>query len=117
MLSHSFDRFYVVTKFILPTLDDHKFSPFDFDSECNYLNVDLDRHRYAIYYLPNIKNICMKIVPFVHFYKKQIDSHNKTVHGILMKEIPLILSKFSKEQKGKERYNDFIINSFYWIGK
>ena len=27
MLAHSFDRFYVVTKFILPTLDDLKLSP------------------------------------------------------------------------------------------
>ena len=35
MLSHSFDRFYVVTKFILPTIEDVKFSPIDFDSECN----------------------------------------------------------------------------------
>ena len=25
MLAHSFDRFYVVTKFILPTLDDLKY--------------------------------------------------------------------------------------------
>ena len=31
MLSHSFDRLYVVTKFILPTIDDLKFSPVDFD--------------------------------------------------------------------------------------
>ena len=27
MLAHSFDRFYVVTKFILPTLDELKLSP------------------------------------------------------------------------------------------
>ena len=56
MLSHPFDRFYVVTKFILPTIKDLKFSPNDFDSECNYLNVDLDKHRYPVCYLPNIKN-------------------------------------------------------------
>ena len=54
MLSHSFDRFYVVTKFILPTIDDLKFSPTDSDSECSYLNVDLRRHQYATQYLPNI---------------------------------------------------------------
>ena len=39
MLSHSFDRFYVVTKFILPTICDLKFSAIDFDSECYHLNV------------------------------------------------------------------------------
>ena len=37
MLSHLFDRFYVFTKFILPTIDDLKYSPDDFDSECSYL--------------------------------------------------------------------------------
>ena len=46
MLSHTFDRFYVVTKFILPTIDDLKFSPIDFGSDFNYLNVDLSRKRY-----------------------------------------------------------------------
>ena len=30
MLAHSFDRFYVVTKFILPTMDDLKLAPRNF---------------------------------------------------------------------------------------
>ena len=37
MLAHSFDRFYVITKFVLPTLDDLKSSPIRYDKECNYL--------------------------------------------------------------------------------
>ena len=37
MLAHSFDRFYVVTKFILPTLDDLKSSPIRYDKECKYI--------------------------------------------------------------------------------
>ena len=37
MLAHSFDRFYVVTKFILPTISDLKFSTINFDETCNYL--------------------------------------------------------------------------------
>ena len=41
MLAHSFDRFYVVTKFILPTLDDLRLLPIKYDKECNYL-PDLD---------------------------------------------------------------------------
>ena len=40
MLSHSFSRFYVVMKIILPTIDDLRFSPVHFDSECSYLNSD-----------------------------------------------------------------------------
>ena len=36
MLAHSFDRFYVITKFILPTLDDLKIYPIKNDKECQY---------------------------------------------------------------------------------
>ena len=101
IISHSFNRFYVVTKFILPAMDDLEFSPIDHNSECSYWNVDLSRYRYPIQYLPNIKNFCKKIVPFIDFYKKQINYCNKTVHGILTKEIPLILPYFPKTKKEK----------------
>ena len=37
MLAHSFDRFYVVMKFILPTANDTKLSKFKFDGDCEYL--------------------------------------------------------------------------------
>ena len=37
MLAHSFDRFYVVTKFILPTLDDLKLSPNGYNKYCKYI--------------------------------------------------------------------------------
>ena len=38
MLAHSFDRFYVVTKFILPSIKDLKFSKLNYDSTCAYLD-------------------------------------------------------------------------------
>ena len=41
MLAHSFDRIYVITKFILPPLDDLKLSPIKYDKECKYIH-DLD---------------------------------------------------------------------------
>ena len=34
MLTHSFDRFYVVTKFMLPTKGDLKFSKLNFNNSC-----------------------------------------------------------------------------------
>ena len=37
MLAHSFDRFYVVTKFILPTLGDLKLSPIRYYKKCKYI--------------------------------------------------------------------------------
>ena len=39
MLSHSFDRFYVVTKFEMPKVQDLRFTTFSFDLTCNHLNI------------------------------------------------------------------------------
>ena len=38
MLTHSFDKFYVVTKFILPSIGDLKFSNLNYDITCAYLD-------------------------------------------------------------------------------
>ena len=46
MLSNSFNRFNVVTKYILPAIEDVKFLQINFDSECNHFKVNLDRIRY-----------------------------------------------------------------------
>ena len=36
MLAHPFDRFYVVPKFILPSIGDLKFSTLNYDNACAY---------------------------------------------------------------------------------
>ena len=38
MLAHSFDKFYVVTKFILPSIQDLKVSKLNYDNTCTYLD-------------------------------------------------------------------------------
>ena len=38
MLAHPFERFYVVTKFILPSIGDLNFSTLNYDNTCAYLN-------------------------------------------------------------------------------
>ena len=37
MLAHSFDRFYVVTKFEMPKIEDLKLTTFTFDFVCRHL--------------------------------------------------------------------------------
>ena len=37
MLSHSFNRFYVVAKFELPKVEDLRLTTVDLDSKCSYL--------------------------------------------------------------------------------
>ena len=54
----------------------------------------------------------MKIVPFIYYYKKQIDSYNKTVHNIKTKEIPLILLNFEKNKKEKRGIITSLVTSF-----
>ena len=65
VLSHSFDRFYVVTKFILANMDD-----ITFDMHYTYLDVKLYSRIHAVKHIPNMKNICTKIVPYVYYLKK-----------------------------------------------
>ena len=102
MLSHSFDKLYVVMKFVLPMVEDLKFLTIQFDSSCSYLDIGLNRSKHLTDYTPNIKNYWKKIIPFVASSKKQIEYYNCTTHEILTKEISLILMTFSKERKQKE---------------
>ena len=76
MLAHSFDRFHVVTKFILPTLDDLRLSPIKYDKECNYLHELDDQDNEQI--KQNIKDLllyCSKLRAYMAFYKMQIKAH------------------------------------------
>ena len=76
MLAHSFDR-YVITKFILPTLDDLKLSPIRYDKECNYLRKLDDQDDDQI--KENIKDLlfyCTKVKLFMVLYKMQIKSQS-----------------------------------------
>ena len=60
MLSHSFDRFYIVTKFELPKTKDLKLAAFGFDFECSYANhTTTSNTNYA-----KLLNYCIKIVPY-----------------------------------------------------
>ena len=111
MLSYYIERFYVVTK-LLMMLNFHQLISI-WNVEVLF-NADLRRRQYAVQYLPNIRDFCTKVVPFIDFYKKQIYYYNNTVHDILTKEIPLILPIFPKNRK--ERHNRTASNRLYQIG-
>ena len=99
MLAHSFDRFYVVTKFMLPTIGDIKFSKLDFDNSCTYMKKEYAPNTDSRKYLLELKTYCNKIKPFVTYYSKLIQSYNKTAHNILENKIRLLLPQVSKRQK------------------
>ena len=91
MLAHSFDRFYVVTKFILPSIWDLKFSKLNYDGTCAYLDEknshDIETKKYTL----DLLAFCRKIEPYMTYYRRQIRSHNDTAQNILKNEIDLIL--------------------------
>ena len=92
MLLHSFDRFYVVTKFKISKVKDLKLTTFSFELMCNYLNI------FYAYMQRYIKH-CKKIALYAKFYKKQIEYYNHTAYEILQNEIALILPTFGKRRK------------------
>ena len=67
MLTHSFNRFYVVTKFMLPSIKDIKFSRLNFDHTCAYMNKEYAPNTDSRKYLTKLKTYCNKIKPFVSY--------------------------------------------------
>ena len=99
MLVHSFDRFYVVTKFMLPMIRDLKFSKLDFDYTCAYMEKEYASNTDSRKYMLELRAYCNKVKPFVTYYNKLVNSYNKTAHNILETEIKLLLPQVSKWQK------------------
>ena len=99
MLSHSFDRFYVVTKFMFPTIGDLKFSRLDFDYTCANMENEYAQNTESRRYMLELKAFCNEIKPFVTYYNRMINSYNKTAHNILEKEIKLLLPQVDRKQK------------------
>ena len=82
MIAHSFDRFYVVTKLMLPMIGDIKFSKLNFDDTCAFTKKDYAPNTDSRKYLTELRTYCNKIKPFVSYYHKLIDSYNKTAYNI-----------------------------------
>ena len=66
MLAHSFDRFYIVTKFMLPPMRDIKFSKLNFDHTCTYMNKEYAPNTDSRKYLTELKTCFNKIVTLAH---------------------------------------------------
>ena len=100
-LSHSFDRFYIVTKFELPKIEDLHLTAVHFDSKY-YLDMGKDKNNLlSSSYLPKLLAYCEKIVPFVEFYKKPVAYYNRITYEVLSNVIDLILPKFKGDKRNK----------------
>ena len=97
MLSHSFDRFYVVTKFELPKVEDLKLTTVQPDSKSSYIVAR--NYTQLSGYFHKLLAYCQKIVPYVELHKKQISYYNHMAHEILTNEICLILPTYPKDRR------------------
>ena len=99
MLAHLFDRFYVVTKFILPSIGDLNFFTLNYDNTCacfdNKNMCDSESKKHML----DLMTFCKKIELFVIYYKRLIKSYNNMAHAILENEINLMLPQIPKKQK------------------
>ena len=100
MLAHSFDRFFIVTKFMLPSIGDIKFSKLNFDHTCTYMNKEYAPKMDSRKYLTELKTYRNKIKPFVFHYNNLITSYNATVYNILESEIKPLLPQLSRQKHG-----------------
>ena len=84
----------MVAKFELPNVEDVRLTTINFDSRCSYLDSNGS-------YLRKHTRHCLRIVPYVEFYKRQIEYYNITAYKILTKDIRLILPTFLTEKRPK----------------
>ena len=68
MSAHSSDQFYVVTKFILPMMDDLKLSPINYSKECEYLNnLDDNDNEEIKTHIKDVITYCAQLRPYMAF--------------------------------------------------
>ena len=65
MFTHSFDRFCVVTKLILPSIGDLMFSNLNYDNMCAYLDSKNAQNTETRKYMLDLRTFYKKIEPFV----------------------------------------------------
>ena len=109
-VSHSFDRFYIVTKFELPKVEDLKFDDIPYDAECTHLDDPKPGQILGI--LKDIKCYCIKIALHIEYYRKQIAYYNQTAADILTNELALILPTFPTQDRQKRGIITSLITGF-----
>ena len=111
-MSHSFDRFYVVTRYELPKVEDLKFTTISYDSDCKYLDDTKSKKDYLIELIKEMKSYCAKIAQHIAFYKKQIDYYNQTAYEIITNELALISPTIKRQERQKRGIITALITGF-----
>ena len=111
-ISHSFDRFYVVTKFGLPKVQDLQFTTIPYDKNCEHLEYAKSKGGLSLGLIEEIKTYCIKIALYIQYHKKQIECYNQTATDIMTNETALMLPTFNKHERQKRGIITSLITGF-----
>ena len=111
-ISHSFDRFYVVTKCELPKVQDLQFTTIPYDKNCKHLEDAKLKGGLSLGLIDEIKTYCIKIAPYIQYYKKQIEYYNETATDIMTNKIALMLPTFNKYERQERGIITSLITGF-----
>ena len=112
MISHSFDRLHVVTRFELPKVQDLEFDDILYDEGCTHLDEAKTKGGYNTGMIDEIKQYCIEIPPHIDYYRKQIAYYNQTASNILTNAIALILPTFTEQDRHKRDIITSVITGF-----
>ena len=97
LLYHNIDRVWVVTKVILPKLEDITFPDVKFDADCSFVNKIRDAN-------PSVKTIiqsmCKSMKPLITLIKQKERFYEMAIQSILKEEIPWSLHGKVNSQLG-----------------
>ena len=84
LLYHNIDRVWVITKVVLPQLEDITFPYVKFDTDCSFVNKICDAN-------PSVKTIiqsmCKSMKPLITLIKQKEKFYEMAIHSILKEEI------------------------------
>ena len=98
MLYHKIDRVWVITKVILPKLEDITFPDVKFDVDCSFVNKihDVDPAVKTV-----IQSMCKSMKPLITLIKQKEEFYEMAIQSILKEEIPWPLHGKVNSQLGR----------------
>ena len=102
----------MVTKFELPKVQDLPLTTIPYDKNCEHLEDAKSKGGLTLGLIEEIKTCCIKIAPYIQYYKKQIEYYNQAVTDMMTNEIALILPTFNKHKRQKRGIINSLITGF-----
>ena len=86
LLHHNIHRVWIITKVVVPKLEDVKFPDIDFDPDCKCVD-HLKNTMTASKYVNSIRSICKSMKPLITLLKQKELYYESAIKGILKEEI------------------------------